>query len=108
MLAFIGVCTVVEVIELYMSKKQVTYPFISFPIVVSCGALANPANGQVGHTGATFGQTATYSCNIGYNLVGGSTRTCLATGVWSGSAPTCQGTYVVKLTTYYTKSIAHV
>ena len=25
-----------------------------------------------------------------YNLVGGSTRTCQATGVWSGSAPTCQ------------------
>ena len=64
---------------------------MSFPIVVSCGTLANPANGQVGHTGSTFGQTATYSCNTGYNLVGGSTRTCQATGVWSGSTPTCQG-----------------
>ena len=29
--------------------------------------------------------------NTGYNLVGDSTRTCQATGNWSGSAPTCAG-----------------
>ena len=61
-------------------------------IVVNCGALTNPTNGQVSHTGGTtYGQTATYSCNTGYNLVGNSTRTCQATGMWSGSEPTCQG-----------------
>ena len=61
-------------------------------IVVDCGSLTDPANGSVTHTaGTTFGQTATYSCNTGYNLVGDSTRTCQATGVWSGTAPTCQG-----------------
>ena len=60
--------------------------------VVNCGILANPANGKVSHTaGTTFGQTATYSCNTGYNLVGDSNHTCQATGNWSGSAPTCQG-----------------
>ena len=59
-------------------------------IVVDCGTLTNPANSQVSYTGrTTFGQTATYSCNTGYNLVGSSTHTCQ--GVWSGSAPTCQG-----------------
>ena len=64
-------------------------------VVVDCGDLTDPANGQVDLTsGTTFGQTATYSCNTGYNLVGDSTRTCQATGVWSGSAPTCQGVYV--------------
>ena len=58
---------------------------------MDCGALANPANGQVSHTaGTTFGQTATYTCNMGYNLTGESTRTCQDTGLWSGSAPTCQ------------------
>ena len=58
---------------------------------VDCGALPDPANGQVNTTaGTTFGQTATYSCNTGYNLVGNSTRMCQATGVWSGSAPTCE------------------
>ena len=57
---------------------------------VDCGTLSGPANGRVSHTaGTTFGHTATYSCNISYNLLGDSTRTCQATGVWSGSAPTC-------------------
>ena len=49
------------------------------------------ANGQVSTTGTTSGHTATYSCNIGYILVGNSTRLCQATGQWSGSAPTCHG-----------------
>ena len=60
--------------------------------VVDCGNLTTPANGSVTHTvRTTFNQTATYSCNTGYNLVGDSTRTCQADGEWSGSAPTCQG-----------------
>ena len=68
--------------------------FTYFPplTAVNCGALTNPANGQVSYTaGTTFGQTATYSCNMGYNLIGSRTRNCQATGRWSGSAPTCQG-----------------
>ena len=61
-------------------------------IAVDCGTLTNPANGQVTYTAGTlFGQTATYSCDSGYNLVGESVCTCQATGVWSGSVPTCQG-----------------
>ena len=64
----------------------------SILIVVDCGPLNDPANGRVSHTaGTTFEQTATYSCNTGYNLLGDSTRTCQATGNWSESAPTCQG-----------------
>ena len=61
--------------------------------VVNCGTLTDPANGEVDHTaGTTYQQTVTYSCDTGYNLVGDSTRICQATGVWSGSAPTCLGT----------------
>ena len=61
-------------------------------IVVDCVTLTNPTNGQVNHTaGTTFGQTATYSCDTGYNLVGDGTRICQAGGVWSGSEPNCQG-----------------
>ena len=59
---------------------------------MDCGSLTDPANGQVNQTaGTTLGQTATYSCDTHYNLVGDSIRTCQATGQWSGSAPTCQG-----------------
>ena len=59
---------------------------------VDCSNLTNPANGSVNHTAGTiFRQTATYSCNTGYNLVGDNIHTCQATGEWSGSAPTCEG-----------------
>ena len=62
-------------------------------IIADCGSLNATANGRVNHNdGTRIGHTATYSCNTGYNLVGDSTRTCQATGNWSGSAPTCQGT----------------
>ena len=64
---------------------------------MDCGDLNDPANGRVDLTsGTTFRQTATYSCNTGYNLVGDSTRTCQTTENWSGSVPTCQGMYIRK------------
>jgi len=40
--------------------------------------------------GSTFGQTVTYNCDEGYILLGDNTRVCQATGVWSGSVPTCE------------------
>ena len=62
---------------------------------VNCGSLPDPANGSVDHTaGTSLGQTANYSCNTGYNLMGDSTRTCNATENWSGSEPTCEGTCI--------------
>ena len=68
---------------------------------MDCGTLTDPANGQVNHTaGTTFGQTASYSCDTGYNLMGDSTRTCQATGIWSGSDPTCQGLLLLELEYY--------
>ena len=78
---FIDACTYCDI-----------YVYSFFYIAVNCGTLTNPTNGRVIHTGGTtFGQTATYSCNTGYDLVGDSVRTCQATRVWSGSAPACQG-----------------
>ena len=75
---------------------------------VDCDTLPDPANGRVNDTsGTTFGQTATYNCNTGYNLVGNSTRMCQATGVWSGSAPTCEGMLLlVELTIKYIHDVA--
>ncbi len=60
---------------------------------VNCGALPNPTSGQVSTpSGTTFMRTATYTCNPGYTLLGGSmTRTCQANVLWSGAAPTCDG-----------------
>jgi hypothetical protein len=36
------------------------------------------------------GDTAQYSCNSGFFVSGSATRTCDNSGVWSGTAPTCQ------------------
>ena len=67
-----------------------------FLTVVDCGTLNDPANGQVSHTaGTTYGQTVNYICNTGYRLVGDSNQTCRATGRWSGSAPTCEGVFLL-------------
>ena len=59
---------------------------------VTCSGLVAPANGSVAPTSTTFGNAATYSCNGGYMLSGNggsATRSCLATTMWSGTAPTC-------------------
>ena len=68
----------------------IMYLFSFHSTAVDCGTLNATANGQVSHpNGTTFGQTATYSCDTGYDLLEDITRTCQADGVWSGSEPTC-------------------
>ena len=37
-------------------------------------------------SGTTFGETATYSCYDGFDLIGAQ---CQVSGAWSGSTPTC-------------------
>ena len=69
-------------------------------LVVDCGSLANPKFGRVVLTGTTFGSTATYSCQKGYELVGSSTRRCEANGRWSGVAPVCKSKISVFSTRY--------
>ena len=63
-------------------------------IAIDCGALTDPANGQVDtFFGTTFTQIAIYDCNSGYTLRGGqTTRTCTYNGAWSLSAPICDRT----------------
>ena len=76
-----------------VSYSQLLHVYDAFLLllVVDCGTLSDITNGQVNHnTETTFGQTATYSCNTGYNLVGNITRTCQPNGVWSKKSPTCQ------------------
>ena len=46
--------------------------------------------------GQPLDKTATYSCDKGYNLFGGSIRTCQTTGVWSGSEHTCQCVFLMQ------------
>lgn len=57
---------------------------------VDCGPLDSPDNGVVRVPGTEFGFAARYSCNVGFTLVGLSTRICQINGKWSGDAPTCR------------------
>ena len=44
----------------------------------------------------TFNSTAIFSCDVGYELNGSLYRTCLASGNWSESQPSCNGKYRLK------------
>ena len=58
--------------------------------VISCGRLSAPAYGSVSGYRYTYGDVIRYSCRSDYTLTGGSsTRTCTASGYWSGSKPSC-------------------
>ena len=65
-------------------------------IDVDCGTLGNPANGEVSASNTNYNSTAMYSCNTGYTLTGHIIRTCLESGLWSGSEPTCVGKMYVR------------
>ncbi|XP_052811038.1 neurogenic locus notch homolog protein 2-like isoform X3 [Mya arenaria] len=57
--------------------------------LIDCGALTAPASGAVTHPLTYEGQKASYSCDADYQLVGNAERTCLNTGLWDGSDPSC-------------------
>ena len=59
-----------------------------------CRELPEPRNGdviitRVVDTSITEGSNATYTCNVGYQLSEGQSRTCMSNGMWSGRKPTC-------------------
>eukprot|EP00731_Ephydatia_muelleri_P030228 Em0021g751a len=55
-----------------------------------CGQLQAPLNGNVVTSGTSFGNSATYTCNTGYYLVGQATRMCGLNGQWTNAVPFCQ------------------
>ena len=63
-------------------------------LTAQCPSLSNPSFGSVIVTGLSIGDTATYSCNAGFELVGIAVRTCELVGAgvaaWSGAAPICR------------------
>ena len=57
---------------------------------ITCGEPDDVQNGDKVSTGIEFQDTVTYSCHIGYILIGDSVRTCQADKSWSGQAPLCE------------------
>ena len=61
-----------------------------FLLVGLCPVLSDPANGMVTMTGNSVGDTATYTCDDGYELIGSMTVTCMDDGAWSDGPPMCR------------------
>lgn len=63
---------------------------------MDCQGLDNPTDGTISVTATTYGATATYACDTGYERTAGdATRTCQDDETWSGEAATCTSKTVV-------------
>ncbi|XP_076346234.1 sushi, von Willebrand factor type A, EGF and pentraxin domain-containing protein 1-like isoform X1 [Tachypleus tridentatus] len=59
-------------------------------IAVKCKPLNNPEHGHVILSELIVGSSATYQCDVGYQLVGPSFRTCLMDQQWNHHEPRCE------------------
>ncbi len=78
----------------YTVDAEPTNPPLTEP-PTTCSDLIPPSNGMIGYNMGTASlrpvdTVATYTCDTGYTL-NGDTRICGSDGIWSGSAPTCEG-----------------
>ena len=75
------------------SKIIVFFMFMSqyLPTAAYCLNHTDFKNGRVLLSGVSVGDTATFTCNDGYELVGDSSLICLSDGSWDSSPPVCQG-----------------
>lgn len=55
-----------------------------------CPVPASPNDGNVEFTGRASGSQATYDCHRGFNVAGRDRRTCIITGEWEGTEPSCE------------------
>jgi Notch-like protein len=87
-----GVCTPGSGSSFTCSCTGTGYSGTTCNTPVDCGSLGTIANGSIATSppgSTTFGTTATYACNANFTLNGNASRTCQASGAWSGAAPTC-------------------
>ena len=61
---------------------------------IDCGLLQPPENGFLDQNSTGFEAIVTYSCEMGYFLVGEESRECGINGTWSGNDPICQSEYL--------------
>ena len=76
-----------ELIHLYLLLS------LSFLAAILCPSLPAIEYGRVIVAGNKVGYVARYVCKAGFELIGSSTRTCQASGQWSGKQPECKGQY---------------
>ena len=62
-------------------------------LVVECKYPGDLTDGNRTGNDFTYGNNVSFTCRHGYRLIGSSTRTCQASGTWSGSNVFCNGRY---------------
>ena len=65
--------------------------FVLFYVAKDCGALLTPVNGSLTGNETTYPNSISFSCHLGFELIGSVLRTCEATGRWNGKQPHCKG-----------------
>ncbi|XP_077869987.1 sushi domain-containing protein 2-like [Saccoglossus kowalevskii] len=60
-------------------------------IIIQCGEVVAPINGNMSGESFTYGAVLTFSCDEGSILDGLTEIKCLANGHWSGVPPSCEG-----------------
>ena len=58
-------------------------------LAVDCGFPDVPSNGDGAVISTTLQSVTVYTCDDTYARCGDEIRTCLPTGMWSGSVPNC-------------------
>ncbi|XP_068090442.1 sushi, von Willebrand factor type A, EGF and pentraxin domain-containing protein 1 isoform X2 [Hyperolius riggenbachi] len=56
---------------------------------IDCGPPEDISHGFLNSSGFSYNEIVQYACFPGYEIHGSVTRQCLASGLWSGSPPTC-------------------
>lgn len=77
---------------------------ICLETAITCSVLPTQAHGSKACTGKgyEYGNTCTFTCDVGYERKGSFTRTCQADRQWSGTQTTCEG-MVKKQQKYWNK-----
>ena len=86
-------CLSMFVIKVATKLICVTFTISLHYVVVNCGTPDISTNGDtsamLAYGSTVFNSTVEYTCDIGYNIHGNTSRECLASGQWSGLAPEC-------------------
>ena len=78
-------------VSCYSSTTRLSsYSWLHMFIIALCSDLDTPANGTMSQSGNSEGDTATYTCDNGYELVGHQVLNCQANGTWDSHPPICR------------------
>ena len=80
-------CFIISKVALYFYHNYSSPPIFTLAV---CTILKTPDNGALILTGTSHGNTATYTCDTGFALVGSETLSCGEDGMWSDPPPVCQ------------------